>query len=106
MFEGCGAYCIPGWEDFGIAPVEAQAAGKPVIAFARGGALETVQENVSGVFFVRQDVESLLDAIQRCEDLSTPPEQIAALAARFSDRRFREALTETIALGLARRTGL
>jgi len=96
LFEQCRAYCMPGWEDFGIAPVEAQAAGKPVIAFARGGALETVEENVSGVFFEHQDVESLLDAIRRCDQLDTAPEQIARLAARFSSQRFRESLAETI----------
>jgi glycosyltransferase involved in cell wall biosynthesis len=103
LFERCRAYCIPGSEEFGIAPVEAQAAGKPVIAFARGGALETVEENVSGVFFKRQDVDSLLDALRRSENLDTPPEQIAALAARFSAEYFREALTEAISRSASRR---
>jgi glycosyltransferase involved in cell wall biosynthesis len=96
LYERCRAYCIPGSEEFGIAPVEAQAAGKPVIAFACGGALETVEENVSGVFFGRQDVDSLLDAIKRSEDLETSPQEIAELAARFSAERFREALTAAI----------
>jgi glycosyltransferase involved in cell wall biosynthesis len=103
LFEQCRAYCMPGWEDFGIAPVEAQAAGKPVIAFAQGGALETVQENVSGVLFKRQDVESLLDAIHRSDELQTPPEQIAQLAARFSAQNFRAALTAAISQAMARR---
>lgn len=106
LFEQCRAYCMPGWEDFGIAPVEAQAAGKPVIAFARGGALETVEENVSGVFFTGQDVQSLLDAIGRCDQLDTPPDGIARLAARFSAQRFREALTETISRAVTKQRAL
>jgi glycosyltransferase involved in cell wall biosynthesis len=106
LLEGCRAYCTPGWEDFGIAPVEAQAAGKPVIAFARGGVLETVEENTSGVFFKRQDVDSLIDAIKRSEDLDTPPEQIAELAARFSAARFREALTDAISSAVSGRSTL
>jgi glycosyltransferase involved in cell wall biosynthesis len=104
LFEQCRAYCVPGWEDFGIAPVEAQAAGKPVIAFARGGALETVQENVSGVFFRHQNVESLLEAIHRSDELQTPPEQIAQLAARFSAQNFRATLIGTIARAMTRPT--
>jgi len=103
LFQSCRAYCIPGSEDFGIAPVEAQAAGKPVIAFGRGGALETVSENVSGVFFLDQDVPSLIAAIAQADALDTSPEQIAQLARRFSTEKFRESLTETISRALARR---
>jgi len=106
LLERCRAYCTPGWEDFGIAPVEAQAAGKPVISFARGGVLETVEEDISGVFFRRQDVDSLIDAIKRSDNLETPPEQIAELAARFSAARFREALTEAISSAVRGRSAL
>ena len=49
LMENCRAFCLPGTEDFGIAPVEANAAGKPVVAFGAGGALETVQESLHGV---------------------------------------------------------
>jgi glycosyltransferase involved in cell wall biosynthesis len=100
LFESCRAYCLPGPEDFGIAPIEAQAAGKPVIAFATGGALETVTRGVSGVFFDRQDVTSVIDAISRCDRLDTSPGQIAALAARFSVESFRRSLMETISAGM------
>jgi glycosyltransferase involved in cell wall biosynthesis len=93
--------CLPGWEDFGISPVEAQAAGKPVIAFARGGALETVKDGVSGIFFEHQDVDSVDDAIARCDGLDTSPEQIAVLASRFGVESFQRSLTQTISAGIA-----
>ncbi len=55
LFERCRAYLVPGVEDFGIAPVEAMAAGKPVVAFGRGGATETVVDGQTGIFFDRSD---------------------------------------------------
>jgi glycosyltransferase involved in cell wall biosynthesis len=102
MFEGCRAYCLPAREDFGISAVEAQAAGKPVIAFGSGGALETVEKDVSGVFFEQHSVDCVIDAIARCDELHTSPGQIATLARRFSPERFRQRLTEVISTGLAR----
>jgi glycosyltransferase involved in cell wall biosynthesis len=96
LFETCSAFCFPGREDFGIAPVEAQAAGKPVIAFGGGGALETVDDGVSGILFTRQDVDSMVDAIRRCDELQTRPEHLGALANRFSPGAFRRRLTETL----------
>lgn len=66
-FERCRAFLYPQVEDFGITAVEAQAAGKPVIAFRAGGALETVIEGETGLFFNEQTPESLADAVQRFE---------------------------------------
>lgn len=63
----CRALVFPGEEDFGIVPVEAMASGRPVIAFNRGGATETVIPGVTGMFFDRQDADSLVDAIERFE---------------------------------------
>jgi glycosyltransferase involved in cell wall biosynthesis len=59
----CKAFVFPGEEDFGIAPLEAQAAGRPVIAYAAGGALETVLEGETGLFFRKQTVDSLVDTV-------------------------------------------
>ena len=59
----CKAFIFPGEEDFGIAPLEAQAAGRPVIAYAGGGALETVVEGATGLFFREQTPESLAEAV-------------------------------------------
>jgi len=70
-YRGCRAFIFPGEEDFGIAPVEAQACGKPVIAYGRGGVLESVipfpQENLTGIFFNEPTVESLLNSIDLFE---------------------------------------
>jgi glycosyltransferase involved in cell wall biosynthesis len=62
-FSQCRALLFPGVEDFGIVPLEVMASGRPVIAYRRGGALETVAEGRTGVFFDRQTVESLVQAI-------------------------------------------
>ena len=63
-------------EDFGIGPVEAQAAGTPVIAYGKGGALETVIENETGIFFDEQTPESILAAVQRFENIEFDPARI------------------------------
>lgn len=97
LFESCRAFCLPGAEDFGITPVEAQAAGKPVVAFAAGGALETIEDGVSGVLFHEQTPEAVRAALVACDELTSAPEQIAALAERFSVQAFRESLTRALA---------
>ena len=65
LFARCRAFVFPGEEDFGITPLEAMAAGRPVVAYARGGALETVIEGVSGRFFHEQTAAALAAAIAR-----------------------------------------
>lgn len=86
----CRALVFPGEEDFGIAPVEAMAAGTPVIAFARGGATETVVDGETGVLFRDQTVEGLADAMTRFEQSESgfAPERLAAHASRFSKASF------------------
>ena len=87
-------------EDFGIIPVEAQAAGRPVIAFGKGGALETVQDGVTGVFFAEQTEDSLIDALDRFEklekDSAFKSNVISAWAKKFSAERFRNELKAAI----------
>jgi glycosyltransferase involved in cell wall biosynthesis len=83
LMARCKAFIFPGLEDFGIAPVEAQAAGRPVIAFRGGGALDTVIEGVTGLFFEEQTVESLCRALQRSLDMSFDPVRCRANALRF-----------------------
>ena len=85
-------FVLPGEEDFGIAPVEAQAAGRPVLALGKGGALETVIENETGVFFPEPTVASLLDGIALIDKLQPDPTRIRAHAERFDARRFGPAI--------------
>jgi glycosyltransferase involved in cell wall biosynthesis len=96
LMEGCRAFCLPGHEDFGITPVEANAAGKPVVALAAGGALETLEDGVSGALFARQEPSDVLDAIERCDRIETPPGTIAAMARRFSSQTFSTRLQDVL----------
>jgi glycosyltransferase involved in cell wall biosynthesis len=91
LFERCHAYLLPGVEDFGIAPVEAMAAGKPVVALARGGALETVVDGVTGVLYDRPGARPLADAITRLDELVVDRHALRTHAERFDRHRFLEA---------------
>ena len=95
-YRGCRMLVFPGVDDFGLAPVEAQACGKPVVAFAQGGALDTVDEGVSGVFFRAQTAESLNEAIEKCASSSWDRKAIRARAERFGIDRFRRELAASI----------
>jgi glycosyltransferase involved in cell wall biosynthesis len=99
LMESCRAFCLPGKEDFGITPVEANAAGKPVVALGAGGALETLEEGVSGAFFARHELQDVLSAIDRCDRIDAAPEAIASMAHRFSADIFRRRLLDVIKLG-------
>lgn len=95
LYRRCRAVLFPGLEDFGIVPVEAMAAGRPVIAFGAGGALETVaalggEEPPTGVFFSEQRVEALVEAIRRFEASADQfdPKALRARAERFDRSHF------------------
>jgi glycosyltransferase involved in cell wall biosynthesis len=96
------AFVFAADEDFGIAPVEAQAAGCPVIAYRKGGALETVIEHETGVFFDEQTVESLTAAIKQFEQqaLSFDSAAIAQLARQFSAERFKQQFAQVTDLAM------
>ena len=89
LFAHCRAFVFPGLEDFGISPVEAMAAGRPVIAYAGGGALDTVVEGVSGTFFHEQTPESLARAVRRFDETSYDPVAIRAHAEQFDVAMFK-----------------
>jgi glycosyltransferase involved in cell wall biosynthesis len=97
LLAHCRAFVFPGCEDFGIAPVEAQAAGRPVIAYAGGGALDTVIDGETGVLFPEQTVESLIEAVHRLEEMQFDPARIHHHAQRFSVARFKQELLEFVA---------
>lgn len=88
LVRGCHAYVVPGEEDFGIALVEAMAAGRPVVALNRGGATETVVNGVSGVLFDDQSVAGVAAALERLDHLQLDPARIRAQAERFDRAAF------------------
>jgi len=94
----CQALIFPGEEDFGMIPVEAQASGRPVIAYAKGGALETVIEGITGIFFKKQAVDSLIGAIRRFERIKNnfDPKKIRENAIRFDKKIFQEKIKSFI----------
>ncbi|HKP36651.1 MAG TPA: glycosyltransferase [Pyrinomonadaceae bacterium] len=79
----CRALMFPGEEDFGMAPLEANAAGRPVIAYRGGGAVETVEESVTGVFFDQADSRSLAEAIEKFEGLRWDQYTLRSHAEKF-----------------------
>jgi glycosyltransferase involved in cell wall biosynthesis len=89
VYARCRAFVFPGEEEFGIAPVEAMAAGRPVIAYARGALTETVVDGVSGLFFEEQTPEALIDAVRRFEASGFTPGKVRQQAARFDEEGFR-----------------
>lgn len=92
-FANCRALIFPGEEDFGIIPVEVMACGRPVIAYGRGGALDTVREGQSGLLFHEQTVEALNAAVDRFEadpTLTPAPADIRAFAQGFDTQVFKD----------------
>ena len=83
------AFVFAAEEDFGIMPVEAQACGTPVIAYAKGGALETVVEDETGLFFYQQTIEAVVEAVKRFEEMSFDPTMLRRNAERFSVETFK-----------------
>ena len=97
LFGRCRAYILPGVEDFCIAPVEAQAAGRPVIAYRAGGALDTVIEAETGTFFHEQSAEALAETVRAFDADAIDPSACAVNASRFDANVFRDKLSRFIA---------
>jgi glycosyltransferase involved in cell wall biosynthesis len=98
LYAHASFFLLPGDEDFGIAPVEAQSAGRPVLALGRGGALETVVPGQTGLFFYEPSVDSLVEGI-RAMDRFAPaadPDLIHGHAERFAAPRFTAELREAL----------
>lgn len=91
------AFLFPGDEDFGITPVEAQAAGTPVIAYKKGGALDYVIPGKTGVFFDSQTADSLITALQTFEHQSFDPSVIAKHAGTFNETGFEHHIKQFVA---------
>ncbi len=89
-YGGCRAIIFPGEEDFGIVPVEGMACGKPIIAFKKGGAVETVVEGKTGLLFDEQNSESLIEKIHNLEKLQFDPILIRKHAEQFDRDIFKK----------------
>jgi glycosyltransferase involved in cell wall biosynthesis len=109
LYRRCRALLFPGLEDFGIVPLEAMASGRPVIAYAAGGALETVvplgSKEPTGIFFHEQTVESLMGAIRRFEDAAHRfvPATLRAHAEQFDRPRFKAKMATYVETRVAAR---
>ncbi|MBI2862731.1 MAG: glycosyltransferase, partial [Chloroflexi bacterium] len=88
LYAHCRALIFPGEEDFGLTPLEAMACGRPVIAYAAGGALETVVDGVSGLFFSHPTEESLAEALERFQSHSFEPREVRRQAELFDTSIF------------------
>ena len=88
LYRRCRFLVFPGEEDFGIVPLEAQACGKPVLAYGKGGLLETVVEGRTGVFFAEQTEEALVGAAERAAGTAWDAAEIRAHAEQFGEERF------------------
>ena len=101
LFARCRALILPGAEDFGLTPVEANAAGRPVVAFAQGGALDTVRDGETGVLFHDPTSASLEEALVTVSERAWDPNLLRAHAETFSESafaiRFRDAVAREIA---------
>ncbi len=107
LMARCKALIFPGWEDFGITPVQAQAAGRPVIAFRGGGTLDTVREGETGIFFDAPTVEALMAALKQFEESGMARKADSAAirqhALRFDRTVFQRALRAFIESAYAQR---
>jgi len=98
-YARCKALVFPGEEDFGIVPVEAMACGKPVIALARGGAVETVLDTPTlktGVLFEEQSEDALMDAVRRMKEETYHPEELRSFALTFDRDVFKRRMGDYI----------
>jgi glycosyltransferase involved in cell wall biosynthesis len=96
LYSECRAFILPGEEDFGLTPVEAQSCGRPVIAYRAGGALESVIEGQTGVFFDKQEKASLIGAIRKFNGMTFDAAKIRENASRFDKEVFKRKVREFV----------
>ena len=101
LYQSASAVLFPPFEDAGIVPLEAQALGVPVIAYAKGGSLDTVIDGVTGIHFTEQSVEALKGAIERFRSTSWDHDAIRAHAKQFSQAGFQERIKKIVEEGYA-----
>jgi glycosyltransferase involved in cell wall biosynthesis len=97
LLHGCIAVVQAGTEDFGLASLEANAAGRPTVAFAAGGALETVIDDTTGVLVAEQTVDGFVAGVDRVRRLDWNVEKLRRYADSFSDARFHREMLQLLA---------
>lgn len=95
-YQNCQALIFPQEEDFGIVALEAMACGRPVIAYRGGGALESIDENKTGIFFEQQTAQSLIEAVKKFEPNSFNSLQIRQRAQEFDREEFKNKIKDFI----------
>jgi glycosyltransferase involved in cell wall biosynthesis len=96
LYGAARAVVVPGEEDLGLAPLEASATGKPVVALGRGGATETVVNGKTGVLYDTPTVEELIAAVERLSELHFEPAELREHASRFSVDEFRSGIVRAV----------
>jgi glycosyltransferase involved in cell wall biosynthesis len=104
LMARCRAFMWPGEEDFGISPIQAMAAGRPVIAYAAGGALETVIPGLTGILFKEQTAEAIIEAVEKFDDTALDSGAISAFAAQFDTNEFKRKMQQFIEEKLEQQT--
>ena len=94
LYANCKAFIFSGQEDFGIAPLEAQASGRPVIAYGAGGALETVKPGLTGEFFTEQSAEAVAHVVSRFRSEDYDPAVIRRHAENFDTEVFKRRIMD------------
>ncbi len=97
LYSKCRAFIFPPLEDAGITPLEAMASGRPVIAYGAGGALESVVDGVTGLFFPKQTVESLVEVLKDFNPAKFNPQKIRFHAEKFSKEEFQNKIRAIVA---------
>lgn len=105
MFERCRALILPGMEDFGLTPLEANAAGRPVVAFGAGGVLDTVLDGETGILFHEQTPDALARALTTVTARSWDAHALRAHAEKFAEPVFVERVREVISESLRCHSG-
>ena len=106
LMARCRAFMWPGEEDFGISPIQAMAAGRPVIAFAAGGALETVLPGRTGMLFAEQTAEAIVEAVAAFDERSLNVQEICAYAKQFDTIVFKRKIQQFVEEKLEKRSRL
>ena len=96
LVSGAKALIHPSLEDFGIVPCEAACAGTPTIAYGIGGAAETVIDGVTGIQFMEQTVESMIEAMEKFEKISFDLTELRKQGERFGEERFRHEIKSAV----------